>query len=74
MLCVRPSNALWWISAFLAVAESPGRSRGTTLFATGNNFTIVGDVCRRVIITNLDAQMERQNRAGSISIPSAGAG
>ena len=34
-------------------------ARGTTLFATGNNFTIVGDVCRRVITCNLDAQMEQ---------------
>jgi hypothetical protein len=34
-------------------------ARGTTLFATGNNFVIVGDVCRRVIITNLDPEMER---------------
>jgi hypothetical protein len=34
-------------------------ARGTTLFATGNNFTIVGDVCRRVITCNLDAEMEQ---------------
>jgi hypothetical protein len=34
-------------------------ARGTTLFATGNNFVIVGDVCRRIIITNLDPEMER---------------
>jgi Bifunctional DNA primase/polymerase, N-terminal len=34
-------------------------ARGTTLFATGNNFVIVGDVVRRVIITNLDPEMER---------------
>ena len=34
-------------------------ARGTSLFATGNNFTIVGDLCRRVITTNLDARMER---------------
>ena len=34
-------------------------ARGTTLFATGNNFVIVGDVCRRVITCNLDAEMER---------------
>jgi phage gp37-like protein len=34
-------------------------ARGTSLFATGNNFVIVGDLCRRVITTNLDAAMER---------------
>jgi bifunctional DNA primase/polymerase-like protein len=34
-------------------------ARGTSLFATGNNFVIVADVCRRVIITNLDPEMER---------------
>jgi hypothetical protein len=34
-------------------------ARGTTLFATGNNFVIVGDVCRRSITTNLDAGVER---------------
>jgi phage gp37-like protein len=34
-------------------------ARGTTLFATGNNFVIVGDVCRRSIATNLDAGVER---------------
>jgi hypothetical protein len=34
-------------------------ARGTSLYATGNNFTIVGDVCRRTITTNLDPRMER---------------
>jgi Bifunctional DNA primase/polymerase, N-terminal len=34
-------------------------ARGTSLFATGNNFVIVGDVCRRVITTNLDPAMEQ---------------
>jgi len=34
-------------------------ARGTCLFATGNNFTIVGDVCRRAITTNLDPEVER---------------
>jgi Bifunctional DNA primase/polymerase, N-terminal len=34
-------------------------ARGTTLFATGNNFVILADVVRRVIITNLDPEMER---------------
>ena len=34
-------------------------ARGTSTFATGNNFVIVGDLCRRVITTNLDAAMER---------------
>jgi hypothetical protein len=34
-------------------------AKGTTLFATGNNFIIVGDVCRRVIIANLDPQLEQ---------------
>jgi hypothetical protein len=34
-------------------------ARGTSLFATGNNFVIVGDVCRRGITTNLDPAMER---------------
>jgi putative DNA primase/helicase len=34
-------------------------ARGTSLFATGNNFVVVGDVCRRVITTNLDPAMEQ---------------
>lgn len=34
-------------------------ARGTSLYATGNNFTLLGDVCRRVITINLDAGMER---------------
>jgi hypothetical protein len=34
-------------------------ARGTSLYATGNNFVILGDVCRRVITTNLDPAMER---------------
>jgi hypothetical protein len=34
-------------------------ARSTSLFGTGNNFTIVGDVCRRVITANLDAKLER---------------
>jgi Bifunctional DNA primase/polymerase, N-terminal len=33
-------------------------TRGTSLFANGNNLTIVGDVCRRIIRARLDAQME----------------
>jgi hypothetical protein len=34
-------------------------ARGTSLFANGNNFTLVGDVCRRSLTANLDAAMER---------------
>jgi putative DNA primase/helicase len=34
-------------------------ARGTSMFATGNNFVVVGDVCRRVITVNLDPAMER---------------
>jgi RepB DNA-primase from phage plasmid len=34
-------------------------ARGTSLFATGNNFVVLGDVCRRVITTNLDPAMEQ---------------
>jgi hypothetical protein len=34
-------------------------ARGTSLFATGNNFVIVGDVCRRVISAALDPAVER---------------
>jgi putative DNA primase/helicase len=34
-------------------------ARGTSTFASGNNFTVVGDLCRRVITANLDAEMER---------------
>jgi hypothetical protein len=34
-------------------------ARGTSVYATGNNFTLVGDICRRVITINLDAGMER---------------
>jgi hypothetical protein len=34
-------------------------ARGTSMFATGNNFVVVGDVCRRVIMVSLDAGVER---------------
>ncbi len=34
-------------------------ARGTTLFATGNNLTVVGDLCRRVLISSLDSKLER---------------
>jgi hypothetical protein len=34
-------------------------ARGTSTFASGNNIIIVGDVCRRVITTTLDPQLER---------------
>ena len=34
-------------------------ARGTTLTATGNNLTLVGDVCRRAITSTLDPRMER---------------
>ena len=30
----------------------------TTIFATGNNITIVGDLCRRTITSRLDAELE----------------
>jgi hypothetical protein len=32
---------------------------GTSVYATGNNFTILGDVCRRAITTNMDPEVER---------------
>jgi putative DNA primase/helicase len=34
-------------------------ARGTSMYATGNNFVVVGDVCRRVITVNLDPKIER---------------
>ena len=34
-------------------------TRGTTMYCTGNNNVIVGDLCRRVITAVLDAQLER---------------
>jgi hypothetical protein len=34
-------------------------ARGTSTFATGNNFVVVGDLCRRVLTINLDSGMER---------------
>jgi putative DNA primase/helicase len=34
-------------------------ARGTSTFATGNNFVVVGDLCRRVLTINLDSEMER---------------
>jgi len=34
-------------------------ARGTSTYSTGNNFVVVGDLCRRVITCNLDAAMER---------------
>jgi phage gp37-like protein len=34
-------------------------ARGTTLYCTGNNVVLVGDVCRRAITATLDAGIER---------------
>jgi putative DNA primase/helicase len=34
-------------------------ARGTSTYATGNNFVVLGDLTRRVITVNLDPQMER---------------
>jgi hypothetical protein len=34
-------------------------ARGTTMFANGNNISIVGDLCRRVIRARLDPQVEQ---------------
>jgi len=34
-------------------------ARNMTMFANGNNITVVGDLCRRVVMTTLDAGMER---------------
>jgi hypothetical protein len=34
-------------------------TRGTTLFANGNNIVIVGDLCRRVIRAQLDPKLEQ---------------
>ncbi len=34
-------------------------ARGTTMFATGNNLVVVGDLCRRVLIASLDSKLER---------------
>jgi hypothetical protein len=44
----------------LGKSEMPTiETRGTTLFANGNNLVIVGDLCRRVICARLDARMEQ---------------
>jgi putative DNA primase/helicase len=34
-------------------------ARGTSTYATGNNFVVLGDMTRRVITVNLDPQMEQ---------------
>lgn len=34
-------------------------ARGTSTFSTGNNFVVIGDLTRRVIAVNLDAEVER---------------
>jgi putative DNA primase/helicase len=34
-------------------------ARGTTIFATGNNLTLTGDVVRRCLLCSLDANLER---------------
>ena len=34
-------------------------ARGVSMYSTGNNIILVGDLCRRVITAVLDAQMER---------------
>lgn len=34
-------------------------ARGTTFFASGNNLTILGDMCRRVVTAILDPEIER---------------
>jgi hypothetical protein len=34
-------------------------ARGTSLFCTGNNIVMVGDLCRRIITATLDPELER---------------
>jgi hypothetical protein len=34
-------------------------ARGTTIFCTGNNIILVGDLCRRVVTATLDPKLER---------------
>jgi putative DNA primase/helicase len=34
-------------------------TRGTSIFATGNNIILVGDLCRRALTVTLDARLER---------------
>jgi hypothetical protein len=61
MPCARSSNVRSSIFACSVCQKTYGLKRGvrTSVFATGNNFTPVGDLCRRVITINLDAGMER---------------
>lgn len=43
----------------LGLSEAPEFECKATLFATGNNVTLLGDMTRRAIVCNLDAAMER---------------
>ena len=43
----------------LGRSEAPEFECKTTLFATGNNVTLVGDMTRRAIVCRLDARVER---------------
>jgi len=43
----------------LGLSEAPEFECKATLFATGNNVTLVGDMTRRAIVCQLDARMER---------------
>lgn len=43
-------------------------TRGVTIYCTGNNVILVGDLTRRVITTGLDPQMERGPSCGSINM------
>ena len=43
----------------LGLSEAPEFQCKATLFATGNNVTLVGDMTRRAIVCRLDAGMER---------------
>ncbi len=44
-------------------------ARGITFFANGNNVVVVGDLCRRVIRSRLDAMMERPELRQFKAIP-----
>ena len=53
------------------VGASSHRAGGTCVFATGNNFTIVGDVCRRRSLPTWTRRWSGQSFASLISIPSS---
>ncbi|WP_132250217.1 PriCT-2 domain-containing protein [Methylobacterium segetis] len=63
MLCQLTERPLVQVR-ILGKSEAPELEVRSTVFATGNNLTLVGDMTRRALVCSLDAEIERPELRG----------